>query len=1159
MFRPYTMSAQGSSRLRNLLRLVVIASVACILTGQTTSTEVLGSVKDPSGAVIAGAKITLLRTQTGERRSSTTTSSGDFSFPLIEPGNYTVTVDAAGFKTEQKTGVEVAYQQKARVDFSVSVEGSATAIAVTAQGVEMKTDDAVVGQVVDNRRVTELPINGRNIVTLATTVPGVGYGNRQGYTYSGEGGGFVGGKIIAVTANGQRELNQQVTLDGVIATGSQVNVANLVPNVDAVQEMKVMTSSFSAEYGQNSGAIVQIAMKSGTNQIHGTLFEFLRNNAVVAKDYFLNFQLPPGATPANKPILRRNQFGAFIGGPVIFPKIYNGKNRTFWTFAYEGYRQTQQNPTQAFWFPQAFRNGDFSALLTPLIQNGKAVRAPIFISDPLTGQVFPNNIIPASRIDPATQAFVNKYLPLPQTTPADILANNVQGLVNMVGTTDQYMWRIDHNFNENNRVFVRYLRESQQLTAGNLNPNFPNNTFAWPTNLAVEYLHIFNQRILNEFRYGWNVIDDDKSNPRTGSTFDPSSLGLGNLLVLNKRALTPAETGIPSVGLGPVTIGDTDNGAYDINRTHQITDTITIIRGAHSFKMGAEWRHPTLQVGASNNTRGFLNASDNIGGYALAGFLQGYLGSTQTPEGLSFSAPRQNRYSAFVQDEWKVGSRFTINYGVRWDYFGVPLESNGKWRTLDLGLLTQASDGRMLPTMIPAPGTQNFQFVQQENRYFMPRVGIAYRVAPKWVIRTGSGWFANGQQLDNFQILSRNPPQAGSFGYNAVFDPSQTISGAYGGQTYSNTIYQLRPGSPILSTTSPFPGSGNLTGSAANVILMPYNNKQPTVVSWSFDVQRELPWQTVFTVAYVGNKSTHIETSVAGFNSPTPSPDTNIQARRPYQAYVSQGQGNAPLTLGTVRYLDSNANGNYNGLQVSAEKRYSAGLSFVANYVYSKALGEGYERNGGNQIQDARNRAQERSRYPFDLTQTASISFVYQPKFLHFRGWKDAVAGGWQLSGIETIHTGFPFTLTGGNLNTGGDITLPDRVANGALSDPSRQQWYDPTAFRRTDCNIPNHPELCHYGNSGIDILNGPSEHNLDLAAMKNWRVPALGEQFKVQFRTEFFNALNHPNFGTPTGLSYASNNSVIPDGVSGGVRVGEIRSLNTPMRILQFALKIYF
>ncbi len=1148
-------------KMHTLLKLFALASVAALVSAQTTSTEVLGSVKDPSGSMIAGAKVTLLRVETGERRIGSTTSSGDFSFPLIERGNYTVTVEASGFKPEQKTGVEVAYQQKARVDFVVSVSGTNSVIEVTAQGVEMKTDDAVVGQVIDNQRVTELPINGRNIVTLAATVPGVGYGNRQGFQYSGESGGFVGGKIIAVTANGQRELNQQVTIDGVIATGSQVNVANLAPSVDAVQEVKVMTSSFSAEYGQNSGAIVQIAMKSGTNALHGTLFEFLRNNAVVAKDYFLNFQLAPGATQLNKPILRRNQFGAFVGGPVIFPKLYNGRNKTFWSFAYEGYRQTQETPSQAFWFPQAFRNGDFSALLTPVLQNGKPVRGPVFVTDPLTGDPFPGNIIPASRINTAAQAFVNKYLPLPQATPADILANNVQGLVPVVGVTDQFMWRIDHNFNENNRVFVRYLRDGQRLTSGNLNPNFPNNTFAWPTNVAVEFLHIFNPRILNQFRYGWNVIDDDKSNPRTGTAFDPSSLGLGNLLVLNQRKLTPAETGLPSVNLGPLTLGDTDNGAFDVNRTHQITDNITVIRGAHNFKAGFEWRHPSLQVGASNNTRGFLNAGDNIGGYALAGFLQGYLNSTQTPEGLSFSAPSQNRYSAYLQDEWKAGSKLTVNFGVRWDYFGVPLEGNGKWRTLNLAVLSQASDGRMLPNLVPNPGTPNYQFIQQENRYFMPRLGIAYRVAPKWVIRTGSGWFANGQQLDNFQILSRNPPQAGSFGYNAVFDPAQTFTTTYAGQNYSTTTYKLRSGTPLLTTTTPFPGGGSLTGSPANLILMPYNNKQPTVVSWSFDVQRELPWQTVLTVAYVGNKSTHIETSIAGFNSPTPSTNSNIQARRPYQAYVSQGQGDTPFTLGTVRYLDSNSNGNYNGLQVSAEKRFSAGVSFTANYVYSKALGEGYERNGGNQIQDARNRAQERGRYPFDLSQAATVSFVYQPTYLaHFKGWKRAAIGGWQTSGILTMHTGFPFTLTGGNLNTGGDITLPDRVGNGSLGDKaSRQQWYDPTAFRRTDCNLPNNPKLCHYGNSGINILNGPREQNLDFSLMKEWQIPKFSEQKRLQFRSEFFNGLNHPNFGNPTGLSYASNNSVIPDGVSGGVRVGEIRSLNTPMRIIQFALKLYF
>ena len=380
---------------------MLLLLLAGSLAAQTTSTEVLGTVTDPSGALVAGAEVILLRIDTGEKRTTVTTASGDYSFPLIETGNYTVKASAPGFKILEKTGVTVTLQQKARVNFTLQVGATTESMQVVASGVELKSDDAVVGQAIDNRRISELPMNGRNIASLLVTVPGVEYGLRQGF--DGEGGNLVPGRIIAVTANGQRELNAQVTIDGVVAGGSQVNVVTLVPSVDAMEQIKVQTSSYSAEYGQNNGAIVQIAMKSGTNKFRGTLFEFLRNDKTSALNYFLNFQLAATATPLQPPRLRRNQFGAFLAGPVILPKIYNGKDRTFWSFSFEALRLTQETVSEAFYFPQEFRNGDFSALLKPLIRNGAPVRAPVIIYDPVTGEPFRdaagniNNIIQIGR------------------------------------------------------------------------------------------------------------------------------------------------------------------------------------------------------------------------------------------------------------------------------------------------------------------------------------------------------------------------------------------------------------------------------------------------------------------------------------------------------------------------------------------------------------------------------------------------------------------------------------------------------------------------------------------------------------------------------------------------------------------------------------------
>ena len=402
-----------------------------------------------------------------------------------------------------------------------------------------------MGQVIDNRRVVELPLNGRNIGSLAVLTPGVQYGSRVGF--DGAGGFPIPGNTVAVSANGQREINQQITLDGVIATEPRVNTMVFSPSIDAIEEFRVQTSSYSAEYGQNNGAIVQIALKSGTNRFRGTVYEFLRNDKFAAKDYFLNFQQPPGSREAPKNVLRRNQFGAFVSGPVWLPG-YSGKDRTFWSFNYEGRRETESGPGGVL-FPQAFRDGDFSALLRPLIQNGRPIRTPIIVYDPLTGEPFRDaggnitNIIPASRIDRDAQSFINQYLPLPQFVPDDILDFNVRASVPNVITSNQYFFRIDHQFNANNKVFVRYAADRSQWDQDFINPNFPYFTKSIANNLAFQYLKIFSPTVLNEFRYGLNKADDDTFNPRSNTDFDLDSLGIGQFRVAvdNNRKLTPAK------------------------------------------------------------------------------------------------------------------------------------------------------------------------------------------------------------------------------------------------------------------------------------------------------------------------------------------------------------------------------------------------------------------------------------------------------------------------------------------------------------------------------------------------------------------------------------------------------------------------------------------
>ncbi len=381
-----------------------------------------------------------------------------------------------GFKTQTRSGITLQLQQKARVNIELTVGETTEAVEVLATGIQLKTEDVAVGQVIDNKRVVELPLNGRNVASLAVLTAGVQYGQRVGF--DGQGGFPIPGNSVAVSANGQREVNQQVTLDGVIATEPRVNTTVFTPSIDAIEEFKVQTSSYSAEYGQNNGAIVQIVLKSGTNQLHGTLFEFLRNDKLAATDYFLNFQVPAGAKLAEKNRLRRNQYGVFVGGPVLFPKLYNGKDRTFWSFTYEGRRETREAVTSTRWITQAERNGDFSAYLTPPIVNGVPVRQPSIIYDPTTGEPFRDmegnitNIIPASRINKNAQAFINAFQPLPMFAPADVSDVNAQGTVPNIYKTNQYFFRIDHQVSSKDKMFVRFAADRSNWDNYDLNPNF---------------------------------------------------------------------------------------------------------------------------------------------------------------------------------------------------------------------------------------------------------------------------------------------------------------------------------------------------------------------------------------------------------------------------------------------------------------------------------------------------------------------------------------------------------------------------------------------------------------------------------------------------------------------------------------------------------------
>ncbi|MEZ5395707.1 MAG: hypothetical protein R2724_23235 [Bryobacterales bacterium] len=716
--------------------------------------------------------------------------------------------------------------------------------------------------------------------------------------------------------------------------------------------------------------------------------------------------------------------------------------------------------------------------------------------------------------------------------------------------------------------------DRSQTISNNINPNLPVERDSHVYNVASSWVHTFGPSLINDARFGFNISDDDTINPRTNDeSFDMNALGIGEYRIPTdgNRVLTPREHGIPRITGLPFTLQELTNGnGYDRMDTFQFADHITLTKGRHNVKMGAEGYYVTMERGAANLEEGALAFSANQSGYSLASFLLGRPDNTQTPEGLPLTFPRSLRQGYYVNDDWKVTNKLTVNLGMRFDFIGVPYDAKGLWRTLDLPGDTSIVDGRgsgynnngtIIPTVFPGTVDENgaVGLYKQQTRFFMPRVGIAYRLNEKTVLRMGGGWFDNINHMNTLTIFNLMPPKSGSDLYQTFTNVAQTIAvTGINGQSYNVQTRQYRPDSNIITLDDPLfaKGGANATNRAVNVLAIPPRYLDGDVWKWSFDVQRELAKDLVFTVGYVGSKGSHVGNSIGNYNNPgTPSTSTNVQARRPYQQFYDPALPSRGIqTLGNVRYIDSYGESFYHGLQTKLDKRFSSGLAGGIAYTFSKAHGDG--ENGGQEgasWQDPLDRRGNRGPYRFNQTHNFVAHFVWEIPTGNLQGPLKWALSGWQTNGVLSIRSGFPFSVTqGGDLNTGGP-TRPDRLQDGSLGDAAtRKLWFDPTAFQRVSCNIPSRPDLCHLGTAGYNILNAPGQHNLDFSLYKNFTVT---ETVKVQFRSEFFNAFNTPYFGDPTNIGFSTNTSIVPD----GVRQGEIRSLRTPMRIVQFGLKLFF
>ncbi len=1150
----------------------LLAVCGVLAYGQSTTQSIQGLVTDSTGSTVAGANITVTNLGTNVSQTTISNETGNYTFPLLPVGNYSVRCEKDGFRAGVVRDLRVETAAQVRQDFRLDVGSVSESIEVVANAVSLQTENATVGAVIENRRIIELPLNGRNMQSLAVLVPGVQYGERTGRG-DGSGGFPIPGQGFSVSANGQRETNQVASLDGVDAKDPRIHIMNFVPSIEAIEEFKIQTNAYTAEYGFGGGAQVTITMKSGTNQLRGTLFNFLRNDKFDAETYFLNFERAAGLERLKKNTLRQNQFGFVVSGPVVIPKLYNGKNKTFWAFNYEA-RRSREGVLATANFPiDDFRNGDFSRLQRGYTANGRFV-APTLIWDPDTGNLFPNNIIPRSRIHPGALNMLDKYVPRAQFVQEDPLDFTARAAVPTPINVNTYFARVDHNFSDKDRVFARLAWDRSNLTRNNINPNLPVFVNSEVTNLASQWIHTFSASMINELRFGFQMSNDLTSNPRTDNTsFDMDSLGVGEFRIPSdgNRKLTPREHGIPQFTGLPFPLQELTNGnGYDQMNTYQFGNHLSWFKGKHNLKFGAEYYGLTIERGAANLEEGLLGFSALQAGNAFASFLLGRPNVTQTPEGLPLTFPKAQRGGAYINDDWKVSSKLTINLGLRYDYNGWPVDRRGLQRTLDLpglggamgrGQGYQKPDGTVIPTIFPqslGDGGAVKNAEQQRFRFFMPRVGIAYRPTEKWVIRTGAGWFDNIQHQNTFTILNLMPPKAGSQVYNTSMRPAQTntVVGA-NGQTYNIASQTYAAGSNILTFDDPFlTRGGSRTVRPVDLLYLPNDYKDGAVWKWSFDLQRELPYTMALSVGYAGSKGTNVGNSVINWNDPLTPATTFRQQNRPYPEFYDAATPNLGVqAMGRIRYLDSYGESFYHGLQVKLDKRSSKGLTFGIAYTYSKAHGDG--ENGGQEgasLQNPRDRRGSRGLFRFDQTHRLVSNWVYELPGQNMSGPARHLIGGWQLNGILSLASGFPFNIGqgAGDLSLPNGAVRPDVVGDPNLSEPTRKLWYNTQAFQRVTCQIASRPDLCRLGSNGYNTLRGPGERRMDFSMFKNFNIT---ERVRMQFRWEAFNMTNTPWFGNPAGISFSNANQITPN----GSRDGEIRSLTAPMRRMQFGLKLFF
>ncbi|MBV6430952.1 MAG: hypothetical protein IANPNBLG_01074 [Bryobacteraceae bacterium] len=1087
------------------------------LCGQTQG-EITGEVTDSSGAVIAGVSITITNEGTNVSRQAITNSSGTYRFPSLLPGIYRLRAEMAGFQSVMRSDVQLQVQQVARIDFRMEVGQVTETLNVPATSLLLMTENATTGTVIENRRIVDLPLDGRNFLQLIALSPNVSYG----FGNAGQQVSIQGGQRSTqnISVSGQRSEFNHYTLDGVENTDNNFNSYLFLPSIDALEEFKVQTGIYPAEFGRNTSQI-NVSTKAGTNSFHGALFEFFRNSKMDANDFGFT-----SVAPVKNPFVR-NQYGFTLAGPVFVPKIYSGKNQLFFMANYEalrdrkGLRQNADLPTIAM------REGNFAGIPQVIYDPATRVRSGTTV----LAQPFSGNAIPSSRFNGKAVALL-KYYPLPNVTGAG-LSRNYQALEGRRQDSDQFTIRIDFAQNSKSNWFGRWSwGDELSLTPS----TFHDQGFKLDTKVQQGMLsntRVLTPAIVNEFRFGYNRFLN--SNLQAGAYVNNAVGELGGI-----PGIAPPEPliwGIPSIGItGFSGFGDSST-APNLTRTNvfEWIDNISVNAGRHSLRFGVEFRRdqynqignqfPRGSFGFSGQATQNPSAAPNTG-FGMADYLLGLVRTSAGSLGLAVAQLRGTRQYYYIDDSWKLHSNLILSIGLRYEFTPPYIHKhNGLINTQVISLfdptrrpvVVRAGSGDFYESMpfryapsvqIARDGRLGRALVQTDYIDFAPRIGLAYSPTSRWTIRSGFGVFF-AQDIGN-----------------ARYDMSRNLA-ARRNDTSNNDF-------PNLTLDAPFASLGTVVVASPTILSNQYDRRTPYVIQYLFNTQRQLTKDAVLEVGYTGNQGHKIERWVP-VNFPTPGPG-DVQSRRPFNE------------LGIIQLLQSAVNSNYHALTAKFQQQFSRGYTALVSYTFSKAIdnGSGIRTHGGDEDfpQDPYNLSASRGLANFNQKQRLVTSILWELPIGKGKRWLNAgvssfALGGWQLGSIFTYRSGLPYTIQNGvdDANIGWPSQHPNRTT-APLNPPGGkdpQRYFNPAAFVRISPYT--------FGNVGRDTMIGPELFSWDFSAMKKFPIV---EEHELQFRFEAFNIPNRPNFSIPNANLSSSS-------------FARISSTDTTMREIQLSLKYVF